>query len=53
LELEFMGHYGEPNLGLVHEVVDGDFGKEVLYSLEYNPENGEWKTARQSTSAQG
>lgn len=39
LELEFMGHYNEPNLELEH-VFDGE--KETLYLLEYNPQTGEW-----------
>ncbi|KAK4155840.1 DHS-like NAD/FAD-binding domain-containing protein [Chaetomidium leptoderma] len=46
LELEFMGHYGEPNLELVHGVQDNELGVAVVYLLEYNPYNGEWKTTR-------
>ena len=41
LELEFMGHYGEPNLEIVHEY-DGKGGERSLYFLEYNPQTGEW-----------
>lgn len=45
MELEFMGHYGEPNLELVHGIQE-DRGSAV-YLLEYKPENGVWKTARE------
>ncbi|KAM0330202.1 hypothetical protein ACHAQA_004376 [Verticillium albo-atrum] len=44
IELEFMGHYGEPNLEILHEynsVKDGN----TQYGLEYNPQNGEWVTS--------
>jgi mono-ADP-ribosyltransferase sirtuin 6 len=44
LELEFMGHYGEPNLVVAHEF-DGQ-ARQSLYLLEYNPRNGEWKTSK-------
>lgn len=46
LELEFMGHYGEPNLEIIHNlatVSDGETSTNV-YLLAYNPQNGEWKT---------
>jgi mono-ADP-ribosyltransferase sirtuin 6 len=46
LELEFMGHYGEPNLELVHLGQREELGNPVLYLLHYNPYNGEWKTSR-------
>lgn len=49
-DLEFMGHYNEPNLELVHSY-NGD--EEVLYLLEYNPETGEWTTERQETPERG
>ncbi|GAD92795.1 hypothetical protein NECHADRAFT_106479 [Paecilomyces variotii No. 5] len=39
LELEFMGHYNEPNLELVHEY-NGE--EELLYILNFNPQTGEW-----------
>jgi mono-ADP-ribosyltransferase sirtuin 6 len=42
LELEFMGHYGEPNLVLAH---DFDGGRK-LYLLEYHPQSGEWKVGQ-------
>ncbi|KAH7354011.1 NAD-dependent deacetylase sirtuin-7 [Plectosphaerella cucumerina] len=42
-ELEFMGHYGEPNLELSHEYgADGA----ATYLLEYNPRTGAWATTR-------
>jgi mono-ADP-ribosyltransferase sirtuin 6 len=47
LELEFMGHYGEPNLELVHDVEEDGIGSAVVYLLEYNPSNGEWKTVKE------
>jgi mono-ADP-ribosyltransferase sirtuin 6 len=43
LDLEFMGHYDEPNLELIHEY-NGE--EEVLYLLEFNLQNGEWTIAR-------
>jgi len=49
LELEFMGHYGEPNLEISHNVNDA----QALHLLEYNPQNGEWKASRQSGIAGG
>jgi hypothetical protein len=45
LELEFMGHYGEPNLEIIYNHNDG--GAQTLYLLEYNPQTGEWKTTKQ------
>ncbi|KAI1100233.1 DHS-like NAD/FAD-binding domain-containing protein [Jackrogersella minutella] len=45
LESELMGHYGEPDLDINYEYVDGGHGQ--LYLLEYNPETGEWNTAKQ------
>jgi mono-ADP-ribosyltransferase sirtuin 6 len=47
-ELEFMGHYGEPNLALTH-VYQGEGDGQGLYFLAYNPRTGEWKTSRQSS----
>ncbi|KAF3352621.1 hypothetical protein VdG1_08787 [Verticillium dahliae VDG1] len=44
IELEFMGHYGEPSLEIAHEyngVQDGD----TQYGLEYDPESGQWATS--------
>ncbi|TRX92556.1 hypothetical protein FHL15_006483 [Xylaria flabelliformis] len=41
LELEFMGHYGEPNLEV--EYIYGIVGStETHYLLEYNPVDGDW-----------
>lgn len=44
LELEFMGHYGEPNLEIVHDVRDN----QTLHLLKYNPQTGEWKTSKET-----
>ncbi len=51
LELEFMGHYGEPNLELVHTAREERMGGVESYVLEYNPDNGEWRTEKQEGSA--
>lgn len=45
LELEFMGHYGEPNLELAYTYGGGELEKN-MYLLEYNPYTGEWKTTQ-------
>lgn len=45
LELQFMGHYGEPNLEVVYRYCS-EANTQVKYLLEYNPENGEWKTTQ-------
>lgn len=45
LKLEFMGNYGEPNLEIPYEYVDGNHSQ--LYLLEYDPQSGEWKTTKQ------
>ncbi|OTB05555.1 hypothetical protein M426DRAFT_56743 [Hypoxylon sp. CI-4A] len=45
LELEFMGHYGEPNLDIIYEH-SGEGGAQSLYLLEYNPQAGEWKVVK-------
>jgi hypothetical protein len=44
MELEFMGHYGEPALQLVH-VHDG-IAAQTKFLLKYNPRTREWKTER-------
>jgi mono-ADP-ribosyltransferase sirtuin 6 len=44
LELEFMGHYGEPNL----EILLDESDTQTLYFLDYNLHTGEWK-ARQAS----
>lgn len=46
LELEFMGHYGEPNLVIEHEI-NSDADRRSRYLLEYNPKTREWRTSRE------
>ena len=46
IELELMGHYGEPNLEIVYEVLPSATERAV-YLLEYNPSTGEWVTTKQ------
>lgn len=46
LELQFMGHYGEPNLDMTHVIEDGSLAVETIYGLDYNPRNGEWNYTR-------
>ncbi|KAK3364910.1 hypothetical protein B0T24DRAFT_712260 [Lasiosphaeria ovina] len=53
LELEFMGHHGEPNLEIIHDcsgtgVNSTGEALRTLYLFEYNPQIGEWKTAKQN-----
>lgn len=45
LELEFMGRYGEPNLEIVHRVVEDDERK-TLYLLDYSPGTGVWQVSK-------
>ncbi|KAF4994323.1 hypothetical protein FDECE_13155 [Fusarium decemcellulare] len=45
-ELEFMGHYNEPNLVIDYQV-QGDKGPEAVYDLHYDPSTGEWMTMRE------
>lgn len=45
-ELEFMGHYGEPNLEVVHAYV-GKRDAKAVYDLSIDPFVGEWKVERQ------
>jgi hypothetical protein len=45
LELEFMGHYGEPNLEVAY-ISQGDDDTETHFLLEYKPGDGSWKTTR-------
>jgi mono-ADP-ribosyltransferase sirtuin 6 len=47
LDLEFMGHYREPNLETVHEYHHDSRGP-ALYLLEYNPYTGGWTTIKQN-----
>jgi mono-ADP-ribosyltransferase sirtuin 6 len=50
LELEFMGHYGEPNLVICHGYEEGR-DTQALHLLEYNPHTGEWKTSNMGSVA--
>jgi mono-ADP-ribosyltransferase sirtuin 6 len=43
VELEFFGHYGEPNLVVRHEYTGEKEGTKV-YLLEYDPMTREWQT---------
>ncbi|KAI0838844.1 DHS-like NAD/FAD-binding domain-containing protein [Hypoxylon sp. FL0890] len=52
LELEFMGHYGEPNLDITYEY-GGEDDAQILYLLEYSPQTGEWKVNEQESVAAG
>lgn len=47
LELEFMGHYREPNLQ-IHYEVRGLKEEQACYVLEFDPCGGEWMTRRES-----
>ncbi|KAJ5085122.1 DHS-like NAD/FAD-binding domain-containing protein [Penicillium argentinense] len=47
-DLEFMGHYNGPNLELVREYSSEE---EVIYFLEFNPQNGEWSASKQEALA--
>ncbi|KAE9362891.1 DHS-like NAD/FAD-binding domain-containing protein [Stipitochalara longipes BDJ] len=47
LDLEFMGHYREPNLEIIHEYRH-DMQGPTLYLLEYNPYTGTWTTNKQN-----
>lgn len=44
-ELEFMGHYNEPKLELVHEYSGED--EDTLYILTFNPRNGQWAVKKE------
>lgn len=45
-ELEFMGHYGEPNLEVVFTPPDGHQAR-TLYLMGYNPATGDWQVSQQ------
>jgi hypothetical protein len=45
LELEFMGHYCEPNLVVTHDF-NNEHDRKSIYLLEYNPKSGQWITSR-------
>jgi hypothetical protein len=49
IELEFMGHYGEPNREIVYQRRDRD----TFYLLDYDPATGEWTTRKENDSATG
>jgi hypothetical protein len=51
LELEFMGHYGEPNLEIVYEYQPGS--EMQIYLLDYDPLTGQWKTSTEIDQAVG
>jgi hypothetical protein len=46
VELEFMGHYGEPNVVVGYEY-PGEEGGESVYGLEYDVWTKEWEVRRQ------
>ncbi|KAG4435789.1 hypothetical protein IFR05_008733 [Cadophora sp. M221] len=46
VELEFMGHYNEPNLEVTYEYHD-EADARTLYLLAYDPTSGEWKTVKE------
>lgn len=46
VELEFMGHYNEPNLEVTYEYHDVADAR-TLYLLAYDPTSGEWKTTKE------
>lgn len=43
LELEFMGHYGEPNMVLRHRY-SGNNDRQYMYKLDYDPQTHVWTT---------
>ena len=49
IELECMGHYGEPNLEIDYEYQSAQT-TETLYLLAYNPHTGEWNTTKENGS---
>ncbi|KAK3116788.1 hypothetical protein LTR53_002490 [Teratosphaeriaceae sp. CCFEE 6253] len=46
VELQFMGHYNEPDLAITHHY-GGDQDLDCTYSLEYDPRDGDWTTTRE------
>lgn len=52
IELEFMGHYGEPNLEIVHEY-QSDGNTKTVHLHAYDPMTGEWKMEKHSDTAAG
>jgi Sir2 family len=49
IELEFMGHYGEPNLEIFYQRRD----VQTLYLLEYDPATGEWTSTKEGDPGPG
>jgi hypothetical protein len=49
LELEFMGHYNEPNLEIVHKY-NNAHDTQTVHLLEYSPYSGKWKASTQEVS---
>jgi mono-ADP-ribosyltransferase sirtuin 6 len=49
LELEFMGHYNEPDLEIVYSLADGGT-KKTLYLLDYNPVTGVWELEKEDVT---
>jgi len=47
IDLEFMGHYREPNLEIIQEYQRENEGL-ALYLLEYDPYTGAWSTNKQN-----
>jgi mono-ADP-ribosyltransferase sirtuin 6 len=45
-ELEFMGHYNEPNLEITH-IYYNERDTRTLHLLDYNPHAGEWIASKQ------
>lgn len=48
-ELEFMGHYGEPNLEITYEYHESS-EQQTLYLLDYDPMTGVWSTNKQDST---
>lgn len=50
LELEFMGHYSEPNVEIIYEY-HNERDIRSIYLLEYNPHTGDWKVGKEALAA--
>ncbi|KAF4984867.1 hypothetical protein FZEAL_20 [Fusarium zealandicum] len=46
-DLEFMGHYNEPNLVVEYGVTGEEEARETVYDLHYDPSTGDWMTMRE------
>ncbi|KAK5697343.1 hypothetical protein LTR97_007480 [Elasticomyces elasticus] len=53
IELQFMGHYGEPNLTLTHRYDVGWEDLQCSYLLSYSPQNASWTTSREAQPLSG